>query len=469
MPLHCFSKVRTNLRPLVRWEPDFLKLFLRLVLPMALQSLVGSTLHIVDGVMVSVLGDAPYAGVVQANRITFIVQLFIFGASSGAAIFCSQFWGKGDVEGMRRVQGMTMRLTCGIGLLFLVAVLCAPRVALGLFLQPGESFEYGLQYMMIILPLYLLNAVDAVFAMMLRSSGRAAIPMTAAISAVVTNTCLNYAMIGGHWGFPPLGVRGAAYATVIATVVSLSINVGTSYVRKLAPAIRPRDFRLPERAFRRRFWKTIIPVVCNEGFWSIGVTMYSVVYSRMANADVVLAAVNLAGTVDQLIFVLGFGIMNATSVIVGNSIGAQREEEAYLYAKRMLFVAASAMLVMGAVLLLIRGTLVAQFQLSGEARAMALDILFIAAFFLSIRAFNAVNVVGVLRAGGDTVFSMLLDVGALWLVGVPLVAVCGLVLGWPARFVYLATCVEEGIKVLIGLPRFLSRKWLRNLVHDASM
>ena len=153
-------------------------------------------------------------------------------------------------------------------------------------------------------------------------------------------------------------------------------------------------------------------------------------------------------------------------MIVGRAIGAGREEEAYLYAKRMLLVAVASMAAMGAVLLCVRGPIVSLFQYSGETRALAARVLMISAFFLAVRAFNAVNIVGVLRSGGDTVFSMVLDICVLWLVGVPLAMLGGLWLQWTLPAVYLITQAEECLKLLIGFPRFLSKKWIRNLVKN---
>jgi len=457
-------RLRDKIAQLIRWEPDFTRLFFRLVIPIALQNLVGASLHIVDNIMVSGLGEISAAGVAQANRITFIVQLFQFGVTSGAGIFAAQYWGKRDVGGMRRVQGLALRLNAGIGLAVFALVQCWPEGVLSVFLPAGESFDAGLQYLRIISLGYLLTAIDSVFQMMLKSSERARVPMAASIIAIATNTVLNYGLIYGRLGLPAMGVQGVAMSTVFATALSLTINVTVSYRKKLAPAARLHDLRMPDRAFLARFFRTASPVVLNEGLWAVGTTVYSVVYGRMG--DGMVAAMSIVGTVDQLVFVLGWGIMHASSVIVGRSIGAGQEEEAYLYAKRMLMVAVVAMSAMGVILLSTRGPIVSLFRYGEETLAMAKQLLLISSFFLAVRAFNAVNVVGVLRSGGDTVFSMTLDVCVLWLVGVPLALLGGLAWQWTLPAVYLINQGEECLKVLIGLPRFISKKWIRNLVKN---
>jgi Na+-driven multidrug efflux pump len=252
---------------------------------------------------------------------------------------------------------------------------------------------------------------------------------------------------------------------VFSAALSLSINVAVSYRKKLAPAACRRDLRLPDRAFLARFLRTTGQVVVNEGFWAIGITMYNVVYGRMGDSAVA-AMTSIVGTVDQLVFVLGWGIMHASSVIVGRRIGAGRAEEASLYAKRMLLVAVASMAAMGALLLCVRGPIVSLFRYSDETRALAMQVLRISSFFLAVRAANAVNIVGILRSGGDTLFSMTLDLSVLWLVGVPLALLAGLALHWALPAVYLITQAEECVKTCVGLPRFLSKKWIRNLVNS---
>ncbi len=461
----------TNYNPrkqnsLFHWEPEFTRLFFRMVVPIALQNLIAASLHIIDGIMVSGLGEQAYAGVTQANRVTFLFNLFLFGTVSGAAIFFAQFWGKGDIPSMRRVQGLAMRIAVGIAAIFMLLVAVFHRQVLGFFLKPGVSFEQGLQYLVIIAPAYLIMAVDNVYAAMLKSSEHPRIPMMAAIVAIGTNTILNYGLIYGKLGLPMLGVRGAAIATVISTVVSLAINVGMTYLAKLPPAARLSDWAMPERVFLGRFFRTITPVVLNEGLWALGTVMYSVVYGAMG--DAVVAAMGIVNISDQLTFAFGFGIVSGAAVIVGRSIGADREDEAFLYAKRIALAAVGTMAVMGIVLMIVRRPLADVFRFSTEARDMSVQVMGIAACFLWVRVFNGVNVVGILRAGGDTMYSMVLDVGALWIVGVPAAVLTGIVLKLPLWAVFLSIQGEECLKVIIGLPRFLSRKWIHNLAHDAA-
>ena len=458
-----FSLKRALRSDLIRWDSSFFRKFLWVAIPIVIQNLVSSSLHIIDGVMIGQLGTVPHAAVTQANRYTFVFQLFLFGAGSGCGIYLSQYWGRKDIPAMRMVLGLCLRIALVLALLFAGAALLFTDTIVLCFLPRGESFGYAAAYLKIVAPGYFLQAIDLAYASCMKSSQQTRIPMTAGVISILVNTFLNYCLIYGKLGFPAMGVEGAALATVISAGVALLIDVGCSYGMKLPSGARLSQMRLPDWAFIRKFLKTVGPVVLNEGFWSMGITMYSVFYGRLGNAAV--SATGIYNNIDQLIQVLVYGIMNATAILVGSALGAGKREEAYLTAKRMLFASAATGVAMGMILLGVRGPLVGFFKVSEEAQAAAKQILLFSSLFLWVRAMNSINVVGVLRAGGDTIYSMVVDVGAVWLVGVPLVGIAAWALHWPVEYVFCMTAIEEIVKLVIALPRFKSRKWMNDLTR----
>ena len=449
--------------PVVRWDRGFLRKLLMVCLPIVVQNLMSASLHIIDGVMIGQLGDAPYAAVTQATRYVFVFQLFLFGAGSGCGIFFSQHWGTKDVKSMRRVMGLCFRIGLALAALFGGFALLWPETVIGIFLPRGASFGYALQYLAIVAPGFFITAIDNVYATCMKSSGQTVVPMVAGICSILTNTFLNWVLIYGNLGAPALGVQGAAIATVVSAGVSLAINMICSYTKKLPSAFQWSDWKMPDKDYLKRFGKTVLPVVANEGLWSMGTSMYSVFYGRLGDAAV--AAVGIVNTVDQLIFTMIYGLMNASAILVGNHLGANDKEGARLTADRIIFACVAVGLVMGVVQMCVKGALVGTFNVSDEAKGLAVICLTIGSFTIWIRAINSINVVGILRAGGDTVFSMVLDTMALWVVGVPLVGIAALVLHWPVYLCYVCTVVEEVIKMLVGLPRYRGGKWMNDLNH----
>ena len=458
------SRIGAFLKSCFVWDKPFLKWVLMVAVPIITQELVGASLHIIDSLMVSGLGDAAYAAVTQANRFTFLHQLFCFGTVSGGAIYMSQFWGAGDVRGMRQAMGISLVSITGITALFTAAALFAPGVIISWFLPAGQSHDIAVVYLRTVAPSYLLLGISMVYSMCLKAGEKTYIPLIAGVASIAVNTLLNYAFIYGHFGFTAMGVYGAAVATNIAAGVQLAINLAFAYGKKLPAGAPLRDLIVRDRAFIKRFVKMVLPVVFNEGLWALGVTMYGVYYGAMS--DVAVAATGICSNIDSLVWVFIFGMMHATSIIVGKTLGAGKAQEAYLYGKRMIAGAMLAGVVMGVVMILLRSPILSLYTgLSPEVLGKANVILLFGSITMWFRAFNCINVVGILRSGGDTVFSLLLDVGSMWLVGVPLCAVATFVWKLPVEYVYLCTFAEEIVKMVIGIPHFTGRKWINNLTE----
>lgn len=431
---------------------------------MVLQELVGASLHIIDGLMVSGLGDAAYSAVTQANRFTFVFQLFIFGTASGSAIFLSQYWGARDISRMRHAMGLALGMSFALSLLFSLAAILFPRQIIGFFLPAGESAELAVKYLTIVAPSYLLLALSNVYAVAIKTAEKTYIPMLAGLASIAANTALNYAFIYGKLGSPAMGVEGAALATVIAAMISLAINVAFSYGKKLPAGARPRELICRDPAFIKTFLKTVVPVIFNEGLWGLGTTVYSIYYGTMG--DVNIAAMGVNSTIGDLMWVFIFGITNAAAIMVGKTLGQGDRERAYLYSKRLLAGGLALGVLLGILMLAFHAPLVGLFTgLSQEARDKAQLVLIFSSMFLWIRAFNCINVVGLLRSGGDTVFSLILDAGTLWLIAVPVTGIVALLLHWPIQYVYLCTLLDELVKLFIGVPHFKSKKWMNVFTH----
>ena len=209
----------------LRWDRPFIRNVLVVALPMVIQQLMTASLHIVDGLMVSGLGDAAYSAVTQANRVTFMFNLFSFGTCTGGAIFLSQYWGGRDIRRMRQTMGLTMMFVLIVAAVFMSVSLLMPRQIISLFLPQGESFDRAVEYLSVVAFGYLFTAVDNVYAATLKAAEKTYLPMLSGFASILTNTVLNYAFIFGKLGCPAMGVRGAALATVISAAVSMGIDV----------------------------------------------------------------------------------------------------------------------------------------------------------------------------------------------------------------------------------------------------
>lgn len=451
------------MKRLLEREKAFLTPIFAIALPLALQNLIGSSLNMIDTVLIGGLGQSSIAAVGLANQLFFLLNLFTFGINSGTAIFTAQFWGQKDIKNIRRVMGIGLFTGIAAGLLFSLIAWLLPEQVLHLFSNDAQVVRMGAGYLRIIAISYGVTTVSFCLAFVLRSTGEVMLPVKVSGIALALNTFLNYAMIYGKFGFPRLGMAGSAWATVMARFIELTVLLYVIYRGSLVPAARLSEILDFSFEFVKRFFKTTVPVILNESLWALGVMMFTVVYARMGTA--VVAGVNIFSTIERISMVLFFGLAQACAVSVGNQIGAGDERMARGFAKRYSLVGPVLGLVIGGLLALGAGPLLSIFHVPSATLAISRRILYIFVLVLPFKIFNLINIVGILRSGGDTKFSLILDTAGLWIFAVPLAFLSGLVWKLPPPTVYLLACSEEVFKFFLGIWRLRSGKWVNNLTH----
>lgn len=450
---------------------DFYRQAAALAAPIVLQNLVTSALSMADTFMVGLLGELPMAAVTLANIPLFVVQLVIFGVQSGSSILISQYWGKQDMEAINRVVGVALWVGLFISSLFAAVLLLRPVEFLSLFGEDRQVVELAAQYGRWAGLSYVLNAVTMMYAAAYRSMERPQLGMYILTASMTANTFLNWVLIFGRLGAPALGVEGAALATLTARgleVVIVAVHMASTRFFRMRPGLLLR----PGAEMVRRFLRYGAPVVLNETMWGLGTSMLPTIMGHMEGSTEILAAYTIAGNVEKLSMVFAFGLSGAASIIIGREVGAGRHQEA-----RGVGVALCALgLLCGAgvgVLLLLFALFAAPawvfplFRLSAPAAEAATVMITIGALNMPLRGFCNVNIVGVLRGGGDVRASTLIDLIPLWLCAIPYAALCGLVLRASIFWVYLAFPLEHAVKCVLGTWRLRSGKWVRDVTRPA--
>jgi putative MATE family efflux protein len=283
------------------------------------------------------------------------------------------------------------------------------------------------------------------------------------VLALVLKTVLAYLLIFGIAGLPALGVRGAAIGTCVGRTFETILLLSLVYVRKTPLAANPLSFFRFDRSFLFRVLKTSMPAALNEVLWSTGITIYNAVYARIGTEAI--AAVNINATIEDLMFVLFIGLGNACSVMVGNKIGAGGKQIAFEYGRRFTILGVAAGILAGVIVFFLREPVVSRFPLSLSAANNLRGLMLVYAFSSWLKIFNFMLFIGALRAGGDTRYAMFTELFTIWMVGVPSALIGGFVLHLPVYFVYAMVLLEEAVKAVIVLRRFLSRKWIHDLVN----
>ncbi len=436
---------------------------LALAVPVAFQQLITAGLNMVDVFMVGQLGEASIAALGLANQIFFLLILFLFGVTSGMAIFTAQYWGKGDTENIRKVLGICLMVAVSVALLFSLAATLIPETLLGFYTEDPEVIRLGSEYLRIVGLSYVLMAISVSYISILRSITLVTMTVIVSVVSLVLKTVLGYSLIFGHFGLPALGVRGAAIGTSISWAFECVVLLILVYAQKTPLAANPLTLFQFDRAFLFNVLRTAMPATMNEVIWSFGITTYNAVYARIGTNSI--AAININATIEELMFVLFIGLGNACSVMVGNKIGKKEKGLAFEYSRRFTIMAVTLAVLGGIFVFSMRGIVAGLYQLSPSANYNLMNIMLVYSLSAWLRVFNFMLFIGALRAGGDTRYALFIELFSIWLIGVPAALIGGFVLHLPVYHVYALVLLEEIVKAIIITRRFLSRKWIHDLVN----
>ncbi len=441
----------------------FLRKTIAIAIPVTIQALLNTTLNLIDTMMIGQLGETTIAAVGLANKVFFVFTLLLFGIVSGSSILTAQYWGKKDIKNIRKVLGISLIIGLFGAIIFVIPSLICPNIVMRIFTPNESTIGIGVAYLSIVALSYPLTAITNAYISLLRAVNEVKAPVVISLFSILINAILNYTLIFGHFGFPALGVQGAAIGTLIARIIECISVLSIVYLKNGPAAARLKELVAFDKTFIKMFFITVSPVIANEFMWGLGVTIYSLVYGRMGDGAV--AAITITQTVEQIAVVIFQGISATTAVILGNELGANKLKKADIHAKYLLILQFIATLVIGVICILTRWPLIHLFTVT---EAVAVDIskcLIVFVLYLPFKMFNLVNITGVLRSGGDTKSGLILDTTGVWLIGIPLAYLGGIFLSLPIYWVYVLVLAEEIYKFVLSFKRYKQKKWLKNIVE----
>jgi putative MATE family efflux protein len=442
----------------------FYKNLLIITLPIVLQNLIASSLNMLDTMMIGKVGEIELASVGIANQYYFLFTLFIMGISSGCGVLIAQLWGKNDKENIKKVLSKSLTVSLLISLTFIFVGIIMPEKIMALFNKDTSVVAIGSQYMRITVLSYMFTGITFTFASALRSVENTKLPMFASLIGLIVNGVLNYALIFGNWGMPELKTQGAAIATLIARICECSVILFNVYFKGKILNIKLNDLRGLSKNLTKTLVTITIPIVLNEACWGFGNITYIAIYARIGTGAA--AAIQICSTIMNLFMIFTFGLAYAAVVIIGNEIGANREDVAIDSSKKISRLSILISLVLGALLLILAKPIISFFNISAEVKLASTYILYVYSLVMVVKVYNAVMIVGILRGGGDAAYGSILQGMTLWFIGIPLAFIAAFILHLPVYFVVAFTAVEEITKFFFMIRRFKSFKWIRNMVND---
>lgn len=383
-------------------DREFMTRLWRLALPVSLQSMMFSLLGLIDIMMVSQLGTTAVAAVGLGNRVFFFNLLVIAGLSGGVSVLAAQYFGRGEMAGVRRSLALALVGALAVSLPFALVYVFSPGSVLGFASQEPALRELADEFLMITGATILCTAVVVPLESALRSVGNAAAPTRIGIIAIIANVILNYALIFGHFGAEAMGVAGSAWGTTLSRLLQTALLL--AYVWRAEPRLIPRkqDWLA---AFRRkevvRFTLIALPLLLHDGLWAFGMLLYGFLYAHLGTDA--LAIMTTLGTLESILISLFFGLAVACSTLLGHRLGAEEYDEAWQHSQLFLLLAPVGALLVGTAVWLMQGSLLQWVgNLPGELMTEAGQVLAIMCLGMLLKVFNMVGIVGVLRSGGTS-------------------------------------------------------------------
>ncbi len=452
---------------------SFYKKTLTIAVPIMVQNLITNIVALVDNIMVGQVGTEQMSGVAIVNQILFVYNLTIFGAISGAGIFCAQFFGKKDYNGVRdtfRYKIVAAIVITAIGT-SIFSIFGDNLITL--FLHDAEkgidlekTFEFAKQYMSIMIIGLIPFSIEQAYSSTLREGEMPTTPMVAGICAVIINTVLNYFLIFGIGIFPKLGVQGAAIATVISRFAQTGIVVAWTHLSRKKAVFASKlysSFSIPKELSARITTKGLIPLMCNEFLWSAGTSALVQCYS-VRGIDVV-AGLNIANTVVNLFNVLFIAFGSGVSIVIGQMLGAGKLNEAKDAAPKLISFSALMCVVVGFIMACLCNFFPLAYNTSDHVRNLASSFILISAVLMPIHS-ALHSMYFILRSGGKTIMTFLFDSGFTWIIIVPLAFFIANYTTLPILPFYLCCQCSEAIKCIIGIILIKKGVWLSTIVNE---
>ena len=446
-------------------NPLLIRSILFLAIPVALQMLMQSMLGMADVLMVGHLGTAAVAAVGLAAKIHFLMLVLMSGLATGASVLIAQYLGAKDTHTSQKIFAVTMLVSTITILPFFIAFGFFANTWVSWINPDQQVAKLAAIYLIITAPVLLLTQWIVIYEASLRAMGHTTMPLVAGIFAAIANILMNYALINGHWGFPALGVAGAAWATLISRCLQTVLIVGWVYFSKQIFALNVSQWKqAKDKQQIRRYIQFSTPLVANYAIWAVGNSVYHLA-TGFAGTQA-LAVMGVIVPVESAFFALFVGLANASAVLVGRELGAGNNQQAWFLHQFFDRLTYGLLIIFCISLWVLRPAVVELFdQLDAESKSLLMQTLSIFCILVFLKVLNMIRIIGVLRAGGDNKFTLITDTVVMWGFGIPIYIVAVFFGHMSFIYLYALMYLEDSLKFIPVIKRVISRKWMNNLTQ----
>lgn len=443
---------------------ELYKWTLKLAVPIMIQNLISTLVGTADTIMLGFVGQSAMAASSLANQYTFVLQCVFFGMATATSVLCAQYWGKKDSKTVERIIGLAARVSILFSLLFTVVSFAFPKVIMTMLTDSPETISIGADYLKIVSLSFVFMAISQVYLSALRSVGKVAFPSVVAIVSLCVNILFNASFIFGLFGLPKLGVFGVALGTVIARGTEMILCI--AYSVKCDIKFRIKYIFVRAGVLTKDFIKISLPSIGNDLVWSLATTVFAIILGHMG--DDIVAANAVAVMVVNIGAIAERGFANATTIVIGQTLGANLINETKVYSAKLIrltaYVAAA-----GCVVIVALRPLIMSFysdKLSFEAVAFLGSMMYMTTYRMIGEGVNTCLICGCFRGGGDTKYGLYMDIVMMWLVAIPLMLLAQYVFKLPPIWVYFVMTLDEIEKMPFIIIHFKKYKWMKNITRD---
>lgn len=442
-------------------DKKFYRTLAAFAFPIAAQQLITVGVNMADNIMLGQLGEVSMSGATLANNFISIFQIMCMGLGMGASVLTSRFFGMKEQRSLKKTVNLMFRLQFIAATLFAVATALFSGQIMGIFTPDAAVVSAGAGYLLISIPCYYLNGYALTSSLVLRSVGKATIPLISSICSFFINIFFNWVFIFGHLGAPEMGVNGAALGTLLARIVEFAVTMGYLFFKDENVHLRMKDLTMSTKDLTGEYIRISIPVLVSDTLLGLGNSAVAIVMGHIGAVFVAANAITMVTM--QLATVVIQGISQASCTITGITLGEGETKKAQ---QQGITFAALGFLIgcVGCLIILfLREPVIEAYKISAETKALAYELMDAVAIVILFQSANSILTKGVLRGGGDTKFLMIADILFLWVCSIPLGALAGLVFHWPGFWIYIMLRMDQFIKAIWCLFRLRSGKWIKKI------
>lgn len=445
-------------------DKSLYRMFFTIAAITALQDLVAYGVNLSDSLMLGNYSEPALAAVAQCVHIQYLLIMLSAGCGEGVVIFAAQYWGKGNILAIRKISAIGVRVSIYLSLALFIICFFFTRPVLSFLAGDAAVVEAGIIYLKIVSFSYVIFAIRSVLLTTLRSVETVSIGLYLSIATLVVNVCLNYVMIFGKFGFPELGVAGAAIATLVARLLEFGFLM--FYVKRIDRKIKiqVKDWMQHDPVLTRDYVKYATPLIASLGLWGVAMFLQAAILGHMGQAAI--TASGISNTVFSVVTVFGFGMTRSASVVAGKTIGEGRFEDVKQYAVTLQIVFCIVALITGALLYAVSGLIVDLYSIAPESRAMSLLFMQILSVTVIGTLYQSPVLGGLIRGAGNTRFTFMVDNSFMFLFTLPASFLSAYVFGWPPAVTFILLKADQVLKCFVAVTAVNRFRWIRVLTRD---